>query len=112
MLKPMSDHCNGCPLWGKANCNECCYIQDIPGVWRRINNVYGDEPIEDLKIYASRAEYFQEELKVIQNYERRLKDEVLKKIQFSKDKAEYDAYLEMLRLIERAAYETGKEYTG
>ena len=76
MLKPMSDHCNGCKFWGKIDCSNICIAHEVPGVWRRINNVYDDEPIEDLEIYASRAEYFQEELKAIQNYERRLKDEV------------------------------------
>lgn len=113
MHKPMSDHCDGCPFWDKIDCSFICIAHDVPGVWRRINNVYGDEPIEDLEIYASRAEYFQEELKAINNYENRLKNEILNSLQYDYHTIEERKVLvEMLQKIERAAYETGKEYTG
>lgn len=111
MYKPISDHCMGCPLWGIADCSNCCYIQDIPGVWHRINNVYDDEPIEDLEIYASRAEYFQEELKAINNYENKLKNEFFDRTE-NNGAIEAITIPEILKIIERAAYDTGKEYTG
>lgn len=111
MYKPMSDHCDGCPFWDKIDCSFICIAHDVPGVWRRINNVYGDEPIEDLEIYASRAEYFQEELKAINNYENKLKNEFFDRTE-NNGAIEAIPIPEILKIIERAAYDTGKEYTG